>query len=82
VFNYDPDLSRDELELQVAPNELYEAFENMRYRLDPFLSMQQKSAEENMKQLEVTRNVLSVLPPEMQAKAVAMATDADGNLKI
>ena len=82
VFSYDDSIDRGELELLVTRDELFEGFRTLRYRLDPFLSMQKKRDDENLKQLETTRAVLSVMPPEMQAKAVAMATDTAGNLQI
>jgi hypothetical protein len=80
VFSYDEDLPRDELELQLTRDEIYAAFETMRYRLDPFLSREKSDEEKRYKQLEESRLVLSAMSPDMQEKTLQMV--AEGKLQI
>ena len=72
VFGYDEDLPRADLEVQLTGEQLYEAFEMMRYRFNPFLSRKKKNDEKKSKDLEEGMAILGNLSPEMQGRALTM----------
>lgn len=72
VFSYDESIDRDEYEAQITAVEVYDAFETIRVSTDLFLSMKLKKDAENLKQLEQTRDVLSVMPQAMQENVMKL----------